>query len=197
MVETRYYPEVITPSLPNLDMQGESRFENYDFANITHIVVHPSDTMMKNINAGAKANTSYNYDNKDYLKIMGKILSVKFFGNDYQLEWLDSQGVGRHTFIAFTNTEKKWERVQNQTPSDEKLEVVEVMFMPTNPREVRKAFWRPARDFVFGRVQARVKESSLEMIRLRVMWTRLTVSPRKLQKLRKGSASPESACLDI
>ncbi|KAJ5835008.1 hypothetical protein N7447_001034 [Penicillium robsamsonii] len=187
MAETRSYPEVITASLPNLDIQCEGRFKNYDFTNVTHVVVHLSDVIIKNINANTDA--SYEYGNEDHLNIIAKMLSVKFFGNETQLKWLDTERVGRRKFVAFTNIEKKWERVQSQSPSDTKLEVVEVMFMRSNPRELQKAFWRPARAIVSQKVLARVKKELVEMVRLRVMWTRLNVSPRRLQRLRNGSAS--------
>ncbi|KAJ5514125.1 hypothetical protein N7463_003677 [Penicillium fimorum] len=187
MAETRSYPDLTTASFPNLDIQCEGRFKNYDFTNVTHVLVHLCDIIIKNINANADA--SDEYDNEDYLNIIAKMLSVKFFGNENQLEWLDTERVGRRTFVAFTNIEKKWERVQSQSTSDEKLEVVEVMFMRSNHRELQKAFWRPARAIISQKVLARVKKDLVEMVRLRVMWTRLNVSPRRLQRLSKGSVS--------
>ncbi|KAJ5384529.1 hypothetical protein N7517_002440 [Penicillium concentricum] len=187
MAETRSSPKVITLSLPNLDIKCEDRFKNYDFTNITHVVVHLSDIIIKSINANT--DTSSEYVSEDYLNIIAKMLSVKFFGNETQLECLDTERLGRRKFVAFTNIEKKMERVQSQSPCEEKLEVIEVMFLRTNPRETQKAFWRPARALVFRKVLARVKQSLVEMVRLRVMWTRLNVSTRKLQRVRKGSAS--------
>lgn len=117
------------------------------------------------------------------------MLSVTFFGNENQLEWLDTEHIGRRKFVAFSNIEKKEKRVQSQSLSHGKLRVVEVTFIRTNPREIQKIFWRPARTTILLRVLARVK-NSVDMVRVRVMRTRSGMIPRKMfPKLRKGSAS--------
>lgn len=184
MAETHPSPEVITSSLPALEVQCEKRFKNYDVANFTHIVVHLSDMAIRNLKNITNSNVdpSYELDNEDYLDIIGKMLSVTFFGNENQLEWLDTERAGRRTFVAFTNIEKKEKRAQSQSPLL-KLQVVEVMFMRTSPQDTQKIFWRPARATVLQRVQIRVCDL-VEMVRVRVMRTRSKVVPR-----RKGSAS--------
>lgn len=111
------------------------------------------------------------------------MLSVTFFGNENQLEWLDTERVGKRRFVAFTNTEKKEEGVQSLSPMGGKLQVVEVMFMRTSPRDTQKIFWRPARATVLQRVQIRVYDL-VEMVRVHVMRARSNVVPRK-----KGPAS--------
>jgi hypothetical protein len=114
------------------------------------------------------ADISHKYDTEDYLEIIGKTLSVVFFGNETQLEWLATERLGRRKFIAFTNVGKK-DLGQSQSLSDRELKAVEVMFMRTNPREIQKAFWRPARNLVFHKVLARAQKS--EMVRVRVLRT--------------------------
>lgn len=111
------------------------------------------------------------------------MLSVTFFGNETQLEWLDTERVGRRRFVAFTNIEKKEKGTQSQSPSSGNLQVVEVMFLRTSPRDTQKIFWRPARATVLQRVQIRVYDL-VEMVRVRVMRTRSNVVRR-----RKGSPS--------
>ncbi|KAJ5208937.1 hypothetical protein N7449_003316 [Penicillium cf. viridicatum] len=192
MAETRSSPEVITSSLPALEVQCEKKFKSYDVSNFTHIVVQQvpfqmilSDMAIRNLKniMNSNADPSYEFDNEDYLDIIGKMLSVTFFGNENQLEWLDTERVGRRRFVAFTNIEKKEKRAQSQSPSHGKLQVVEVMFMRTSPRDTQKIFWRPARATVLQRVQIRACDL-VEMVRVRVMRTRSNVVPR-----RKGSAS--------
>ncbi|KAJ5452203.1 hypothetical protein N7445_000386 [Penicillium cf. griseofulvum] len=168
MAETHSDPEIIRALLPNLDVQCEGRFKDSDLTTITHVVVHLSDIIIKNI-MNVNADISHKYDNEDYLEIIGKTLSLAFFGNENQLEWLGTERLGRRRFIAFTNVEKKDEPGQSQSLSNKNLKVVEVMFMRTNPQEIQKAFWRPARKFVFHKVLARAKDS--EMVRVRVMRT--------------------------
>ncbi|KXG48822.1 uncharacterized protein PGRI_026920 [Penicillium griseofulvum] len=166
MAETHSYPEDIRDLLPNLDVQCEDRFKDSDLTDITHVVVHLSDIVIKNI-MNVNADISHKYDTEDYLEIIGKTLSVVFFGNETQLEWLGTERLGRRKFIAFTNVGKKEPGSQNL--SDRNQKVVEVMFMRTNPREIQKAFWRPARDFVFHKVLARAEKE--ETVRVRVMRT--------------------------
>ncbi|KAJ5616154.1 hypothetical protein N7537_001268 [Penicillium hordei] len=185
MAETRSSPEVITASLPALEVQCEKKFKCYDVSNFTHIVVHLSDMAIRNLKniTNSNADPPCEFDNEDYLDIIGKMLSVTFFGNENQLEWLDTERVGRRKFVAFTNIEKKEKRAQSQSPGHGKLQVVEVMFMRTSPRDTQKIFWRPARATVLQRVQIRMYDL-VEMVRVRVMRTRSNVVPR-----RKGSAS--------
>ncbi|KAK4871381.1 hypothetical protein LT330_000618 [Penicillium expansum] len=160
MAETRSSPEVINASLPALEVQHENKFKDYNFSDITHVVVHLSDITIRNIQnmMNSKSNTSNEYENKGYLEIIGKMLSLTFFGNENQLEYLDTEHVGRRKFVAFTNIQKKEKPDQSQSPSHEKLQVIEVIFMRTNPRETLKIFWRPARAIVFQRVLTRVKK---------------------------------------
>lgn len=123
------------------------------------------------------------------MDIVEKILSVTFFGNENQLEWLGSERHGGRKFVAFTNikNEEKW--VQNQSLRYGKLEVIEVMFMRANPRETQKIFWRPARKIVFRRVLIKVRKS-VGRARVRVGATRADMISQKLAyRLRKGSAS--------
>ncbi|KAJ5878772.1 hypothetical protein N7455_002237 [Penicillium solitum] len=169
MAETRSSPEIVTASLPALEVQCEKKFKYYDVSNFTHIVVHLSDTAIRNLKniTNSNADPSYELDNEDYLDIIGKMLSVTFFGNENQLEWLDTERKG----------------AQSQSPSSGKLQVVEVMFLRTSPRDTQKIFWRPARATVLQRVQIRVYDL-VEMVRVRFMRTRSNVVPR-----RKGSAS--------
>lgn len=139
----------------------------------------------------SNADISNEYDTENYLNIIGNMLSVTFFGNENQLEWLHTEQIGRRKFVAFTNIEKKEKRIQSPSlsPRDGKLQVVEVIFMRTSPREIQKVFWRPARPIVLRRVLARVK-NSLELARVRVMRRRLDVNHRKVTpRPRKGSAS--------
>lgn len=139
----------------------------------------------------SNADISNEYDTENYLNIIGNMLSVTFFGNENQLDWLHTEQIGRHKFVAFTNIEKKEKRIQSPSlsPRDGKLQVVEVIFMRTSPREIQKVFWRPARPIVLRRVLARVK-NSLELARVRVMRRRLDVNHRKVTpRPRKGSAS--------
>ncbi|CAG7966241.1 unnamed protein product [Penicillium nalgiovense] len=158
MAETRSSPEVTTASLPALDVQYENKFKDYELSDITHIVVHLSVVNLRNI---MKSNTdiSSKYDNEGYLDIVGKMLSVAFFGNGTQLEWLGTERVGRRKFVAFTNIKNKEKLVQNQSLRYGKLKVVEVMFIRTNPRKTQKIFWRPARKIVFRRVLIKVHDS--------------------------------------
>ncbi|KGO64041.1 hypothetical protein PITC_012780 [Penicillium italicum] len=191
MAETRSSPNVITASLPALEVQREDKFKDYNLSDITHVVVHLSDTTIKNIRSimDSNADTSYKYENEDLSEILGKMLSLSIFGNENQLECLDTERVGRRKFVAYTNIEKKEKQDQSQNPSHGKLQVIEVMFMRTNPRETLKIFWRPARAIVFQRVLARVN-NVVEMVRVRVMRTRSNAIPRKLiPRQRKGSAS--------
>ncbi|KAJ5255570.1 hypothetical protein N7497_006944 [Penicillium chrysogenum] len=188
MAETRSPPEVTTASLPVLDVHYEHKFRDYDLSGITHIVVHLSDTHIKNI-INSNTDISNEYNNQCYLDIVEKILSVTFFGNENQLEWLGSERHGGRKFVAFTNikNEEKW--VQNQSLRYGKLKVVEVMFMRANPRETQKIFWRPARKIVFRRVLIKVR-NSVERARVRVGTARAGVISQKLAyRLRKGSAS--------
>ena len=137
------------------------------------------------------------YDSEDYLDIVRKLLSAAFFRNENQLEWLGTERVGRRKFIALTNIKNKEQWVRNQSPRYGKLKVVEVMFMPTNPWETQKIFWRPARNIVFRRILIKVRNSA-ERARARVMTTRVGVISQKLAyRLRKGSASAWSACFGI
>ncbi|CAI7584570.1 unnamed protein product [Penicillium viridicatum] len=182
MAETRSSPEVITASLPAFEVQCEKKFKYCDVSNFTHIVVHLSDTAIRNLKNNTNSNADPSrIDNEDYLDIIGKMLSVTFFGNENQLEWLDTERVGRRRFVAFTNIEKKKNGAQSQSPSSGKLQVAEVMFMRTSPRDTQKIFWRPARATVLQRVQIRVCDL-VEMVR--VMRIRSNVVPR-----RKGPAS--------
>ena len=136
----------------------------------------------------SNADISNAYDTESYLNLIGNMLSVTFFGNENQLEWLDTEKIGRRKFIAFTNIKKKEKRVQSPSLKQGKLQVVEVMFMRTNPREVQKVFWRPARPIVLRRLLAKVR-NSIEVGRVRVTRTRLDVTHRKVSpRLRKGSA---------
>ncbi|EKV07370.1 UPF0648 protein C3H5.09c [Penicillium digitatum] len=191
MAEARSSPEVIGVSLPALEVQHETKFEDYSLTDITHVVVHLSDITPKNIRniMNFNADTSYEYDGKYYVDLIGKMLSVTFFGNENQLELLGTELMGRRVFVAFTNIEQKKELDLNQSSRHEKLQVAEVMFMRTNPRETLKIFWRPARAMVLQRVLAKVMKGS-EMGRVRVMRTRSDVIPRKLNpSLSRGSAS--------
>ncbi|KAJ9485669.1 hypothetical protein VN97_g7674 [Penicillium thymicola] len=185
MAETRYSPEVIPASLPALDVQCEKKFEYYDVSQITHIVVHLSDKAIRNLKSitNSDADPSSEFDNEDCSHIIGKMLSMTFFGNENQLEWLDTERVGRRRFVAFTNTERKEKEAQSLSPMGGRLQVVEVMFMRTSPRDTQKIFWRPARATVLQRVQIRVYDL-VEMVRVRFMRTRSNVVPRK-----KGPAS--------
>ncbi|CAG8888070.1 unnamed protein product [Penicillium egyptiacum] len=181
MTETHSSAEVIAASLAALDVQYESKFRDYDLSAVAHIVV-------QNI-MNSNPDISNEYDNEGYLDIIGKILSVTFFGNENQLEWLGTERVGRRKFVAFTNIKNKEKWVQNQSPRHGKLKVVEVMFMRTNPREKQKIFWRPARKIVFRRVRIRAHKS-VERAQGRVVTTRADVISQKLvQRLRKSSAS--------
>ncbi|CAI7652205.1 unnamed protein product [Penicillium crustosum] len=186
MAETCPSPEVTTTSLPALEVQCEKKFKYYDVSKFTHIVAHLSDTAIRNLKniANSNADPSYEFDNEDYLDIIGKMLSMTFFGNENQLEWLDTERVGRRRFVAFTNIKKKEKGAQSQSPSNGKLQVAEVMFLRTSPRDTQKIFWRPARATVLQRTQIRVYDL-VEMVRVRVMRTRSNVVPR-----RKDSASP-------
>ena len=53
------------------------------------------------------ADISNAYDTESYLNLIGNMLSVTFFGNENQLEWLDTEKISRRKFIAFTNIKKK------------------------------------------------------------------------------------------
>ncbi|KAI3291489.1 hypothetical protein DTO002I6_5742 [Penicillium roqueforti] len=190
MADIHSSPEDITTSLPALDVRYESKFKDYNLSNITHVVAHLSDRKIKN-NMDSNADISNEYDTENYLNIIGNMLSVTFFGNENQLDWLHTEQIGRRKFVAFTNIEKKEKRIQSPSlsPRNGKLQVVEVIFMRTSPREIQKVFWRPARPIVLRRVLARVK-NSLELARVRVMRRRLDVNHRKVTpRPRKGSAS--------
>ncbi|KAJ6187718.1 hypothetical protein N7519_002626 [Penicillium mononematosum] len=188
MAETRSPPEVTTSTLPTLDVQYENKFKDYELSDITHIVIHLSDTHIRNI-MNSNTDISNEYGNQGYLDIVRKMLSVTFFGNENQLEWLGTERLGRRKFVAFTNIKNKEKWVQNQSLRYGKLKMVEVMFMRTNPRETQKIFWRPARKIVFRHVLIKVR-NSVEKARVRAATTRAGMISQKLAyRLRKCSAS--------
>ncbi|KAJ5944121.1 hypothetical protein N7516_004289 [Penicillium verrucosum] len=178
MAETRSSPEVIAASIPTLDVRCEKKFEYYDVSQITHIVVHLSDKVIRNLKNITNSDADPSSE-EDCSHLIGKMLSVTFFGNENQLEWLDTERVGKRRFVAFTNTEKKEKGAQSLSPMGGKLQVVEVMFMRTSPPgytknllETRQSNSPPA---VYDLV---------EMVRVHVMRARSNVVPRK-----KGPAS--------
>ncbi|KAJ5960399.1 uncharacterized protein N7479_007549 [Penicillium vulpinum] len=158
MAETRSYPETITTSLPGFSVKCEEKYKDYDLTDITHVVVHLSDTIIRNLR-NSRANDFYGCDNKDYWEFIEKMLSVTLFGNENQLEWINTYHCFRRSFVALANIEKKEEREQSQSLGDAKTKVIEVMFMQTNPREMQKIFWRPAREIVHQSVVAELDDS--------------------------------------
>ncbi|KAJ5467678.1 hypothetical protein N7475_005430 [Penicillium sp. IBT 31633x] len=182
MTSTHPYPEVLTASVPDLDLQGEIKYEDYNLSNIIHVVAHLSDTRISDIIESATGAVYDSNDTPEYLDFIGKMLSKAIFGKENLLEWLGTECHGRRQFVAFTNIKKKEKCAQRQSSADGRLQVIEIMFLWSRPQEKRKIFWRPAREIVCRRVQARAS-IAVEMVRVRIR-------PRfdKVRR-RKGSTS--------
>ena len=84
---------------------------------------------------------------------IGKIVSKAFFGNEEQLEWLNSVLVRNREYIAFTNTRKNSSDLEDQSTGNRRLRVVEADFLKPQPRENLKLFWKPARGIICQKMQ--------------------------------------------
>lgn len=96
----------------------------------------------------------YNFDKPwPFWFFVGKIVSMAFFDNKEQLEWLNAVRVRNREFIAFTNTRKNILTQEEQNTEKGKLQIVEIDFSKPQPGENLKLFWKPARGIICQKVQ--------------------------------------------
>lgn len=85
---------------------------------------------------------------------IGKIISKAFYGNEQQLEWLNTVRIGIRELIAFTNTlvHRGVDKTEGHSENT-MIQVVEVDFATPRPGAELELFWKPAGQIITHKVQ--------------------------------------------
>ncbi|KAL5356156.1 hypothetical protein BJX96DRAFT_142384 [Aspergillus floccosus] len=145
--------KAITVPVPTIDLTVEARFQNLPVADISHVVIQLSDKRLDSIMQSC-ASLTYDFDNPwPFWFFIGKIISKALFGDEQQLQWLNTVRVRNREFIAFTHILLEASDLEQLNQDKAPLRVVEVDFSKPVPGERVKAFWKPAREIIRQRVE--------------------------------------------